>query len=305
MMNQKHYIDIEHIREEDTDLRYRNTQLFKPGDIISITEKFDGSNLSIGWDSETNDIAVFSRNRQLSILSDMRGAYVYAMKLNKKAFSDNPDYIWFGEWAVSNKIKYDAQNMSKWRIFDIYDRNEKVWLTPEKVKSFCFKYSMEYIHELYYGPFISWEHCRSFMNSPAYGDRQEGIVVRNVSKMYSGLKYPWILKIVNDDFKESMKTRVRIVDPEAEEAKKAARTLVESIVTRNRVEKMLYKMIDGGILPEKLQPTDMRTISLNLPKLINDDCLKEEKEIVMECGGYWGKICAIVCMEHAKSIVLE
>ena len=71
-MDQKHYIDIEHIREEDTDLRYRNTQLFKPGDIISITEKFDGSNLSIGWDSETNDIAVFSRNRQLSILSDMK-----------------------------------------------------------------------------------------------------------------------------------------------------------------------------------------------------------------------------------------
>ena len=43
-MKQKHFIDIQNIREEDTELRNRNTYAFDEPCIIQITEKYDGSN---------------------------------------------------------------------------------------------------------------------------------------------------------------------------------------------------------------------------------------------------------------------
>ena len=41
-MKQKHFIDIQNIREEDTELRNRNTQAFDTECTIQITEKYDG-----------------------------------------------------------------------------------------------------------------------------------------------------------------------------------------------------------------------------------------------------------------------
>lgn len=299
-------MDIQNIRETDTDLREANCKGFEVGNIISITEKFDGSNLCIVWDSERGEVAAFSRNKELSLLDDMRGAYSYALlSLNKKAFSDNPTYYFFGEWAVKNKIQYDPENMKKWRVFDIYDSATQTWLAPDSVKDICKQYDLEYMHELFYGEFISWEHVKGFMNMPAYGSVQEGVVVRNITKLNSDDKYnPWIIKLVNLAFKESMKTKEKIVDPDQEKAKEEARALVESIVTRNRVEKEIYKMINEGLLPEKLDRSNMREISKMIPKRINDDCLKEESEIVAQCGEFWGKLCAYTSMMHVRTIVL-
>lgn len=46
----KHYVDIENIRDSDTDFVRQNTGAFQPGDIISITEKIDGSNASFTFE---------------------------------------------------------------------------------------------------------------------------------------------------------------------------------------------------------------------------------------------------------------
>lgn len=45
------------------------------------------------------------------------------------------------------------------------------------MKEFAKEYGFNYVHELYYGEFISWEHCFSFANSPMYGEQQEGIAI--------------------------------------------------------------------------------------------------------------------------------
>ena len=311
-MKQKHYIDIQNIREEDTELRNRNTQAFDESCNIYIQEKFDGSCASCCYDPETDQMVAFSRKQKLDISKNLNGFWNYVQALPEKAvelFKAYPNFVVFGEWNNKNKIVYDdTGKISHWYVFDIYDKETCQWQYQPIVKLFCEKAGLEYINVLYSGKFISWNHVRSFLNSPAYGPKQEGIVVKNMTKLQDwdpdDVKAPCYLKIVNESFKESMKTKEKIIDPEKENAKAEAQKMMESICTVKRKKKELYKMRDEGILPEKIEPTDFRTIAQNLPKRIYMDLLKEEKEIVIACGEYASKACHGIVMSIAKDLVL-
>ena len=310
-MKQKHFIDIQNIREEDTELRNRNTYAFDKPCKIQITEKFDGSNACACWDDETNQMVAFSRKQELSFNNTLNGFWNFVQEFSediKALFKEHSSWRVFGEWSNKNKIIYnDTGKVKHWYVYDIYDINLGLWLEQDTVKDFCKLANLEYIHELYCGDFISWEHCKSFMNSPAYGDRQEGIVVKRADLDNwddHDIKAPCYLKIVNEDFKESMKTKEKIIDLEKENAKNEARKIMESICTKNRIEKELYKMRDEGILPDKIEPTDFRTVAMNLPKRIYEDFLKEELELVQQCGEYGGKMCQQVSMSIAKDLIL-
>ena len=309
-MEIKKFVDIENLRDADVDLgggitRKRNDLAFHVGDIISITEKVDGSNASISYDAESGGIAAFSRRLPLTFDNTLAGFYNYAQSLDPNDYKDTPDYSIFGEWLRKNKITYNPDMINKWYVYSIYDRKAGKWLEPDVVKEFVAKHNLEYVHELYYGPFISWDHCRSFCHTPAYGDTQEGIVIRNITALHDeSCRYPHILKIVNEDFAEVMKKRPKVVDPEVEAAKAEARMLMESIVTTNRVEKILFKLRDEGILPEEITPEDMGIVAKNLPKRVYEDCIKEEKEVVERAGEYAGKMSASIAMTIARNILL-
>ena len=301
----KHFIDIENLREEDTELRQGNGKGFEVGDIISITEKVDGSNCSIMYDSDSETLLAFSRKQKLTINKTLQGFWDFAQSLGVKPFAEHPSWIIFGEWNGTNKIRYLPEFTKIWIVYDIFDTETEKWLSQSVVKMWCEQYGFRYINELYYGEFISWDHCKTFLHSPAYGDRQEGIVVKNQTKLNNPeSRLPFYLKIVNEDFKESMKTREKVIDPEAEAAKAEALQIVESIVTRNRVEKELFKMRDEGIVPAKIEPSDMKIVASYLPKRIYEDCMKEEKELVLAAGDYFSKMCSSVTMKHARDIIL-
>jgi len=102
-----------------------------------------------------------------------------------------------------------------------------------------------------------------------------------------------------------MKTHEKIIDPEKENAKAEAQKIMESICTKNRIEKELYKMRDEGIIPEVLAPTDFKIIAKNLPKRIYDDLIKEENELVVACGEYAGKTCSALTMKLVKELIAE
>ena len=318
---QKKFIDIDYIREDDlvigkkddgTDaIRPKNTGAFEPGDIIQITTKIDGANASIAWDETTSKLEIFSRTNLLNSPGALRGFYDYVKtEIEPKTdWSIYKDFVFFGEWCVGHTIKsYNKEWFNKWRVYDIWCKSTGCYVSQEQVKAICKQLSLNYIEELYYGPFISWDHCRSFLSkSTAYGPEQEGIVIKNQSKLNNeNNKAPAYLKIVNECFKESQHSKKdkKTLDPEVEAAKAEAVKLAASIVTEARVRKLILKLVDEGLVPAELQPKDMGTVMKQLPKRCFDDCLKEESETVKQLGEFAGKFIAAEAAKQARKIVV-
>lgn len=305
-MEQKHFMDIERVKFGD-ELTLSNTGGFEVGDIIQITEKWDGSNASIRYDEESGCLVAFSRKLRLDFNKTLSGFWNYVQSLNPEDYKNTPNYVIFGEWGVKNAIKYDQEHYGKWYVYDIYDVENQIYLPQSEVKKFTQEHGLTYIHVLYEGEFISWEHCMTFCNSPAYGNMQEGIVIKNQTKLNSpNIRVPFVLKIVNECFSEVKKDnhRQKIEDPQKIREREHAQGIVDMIVTKRRVEKELYKMRDEGIVPEKIAPQDMKIIAQNLPKRIYDDCLKEERELVSSAGELFGKLSASKAMAFAKEVIL-
>ena len=317
---QKKFIDIDYIREDDlvigkkadgTDaVRPKNTGAFEPGDIIQITTKIDGANASVAWDETTGKLEIFSRTNLLNSPGALRGFYDYVKTEvePKTDWKKYDGYVFFGEWEVHHTCNYNKDVYGRWYIYDIWDKMSGKYCSQDFVKQFCKDHNFDYIEELYYGPFISWEHCKSFLNkSTAYGPEQEGIVIKNQTKLniekLSGSIY---IKIVNKKFKEAQHSNKapKPIDPIKEAEKQKATKLASFVVTEARARKIILKLIDEGKLPEVLQPKDMGLVMKQLPKLMFDDVFKEEPETVKLLGEYAGKFIAAETAKQARKIVI-
>ena len=311
---QKKFIDIEHIRRDDIDLgngvvRKNNVAAFEVGDLIQISEKIDGANASVAWNEDEGKLEIFSRTNLLNGADGLRGFKPYIeTKFDKYAFSKLKGLVIFGEWCVSHKVQYAKDWYNTWKVYDVYDKNAKNYWPQAAVKQLCEDHGLEYIHALYEGPFISWDHCRSFMHANSYGNSQEGIVVKNQSKLCrSDIHWPKYLKIVNDEFKESMVKKAkekRTIDPEQLKEEQEANALMASVVTEARISKLLLKLVDEGKLPKDLRPKDMATACKLIPKMAWEDVLKEEKEIVDKVGVYAGKACSKLAIAICRKIII-
>ena len=100
-MKQKHFIDIQNIREEDTELRNRNTYAFDKPCIIQITEKYDGSNACACWDFETNSMVAFSRKQELNFQNTLNGFWNFVQDFSDEIKS------WFqkySDWRIAYRV---------------------------------------------------------------------------------------------------------------------------------------------------------------------------------------------------------
>lgn len=302
----KHYIEIQKVREtdvivDDTLTLPKNTDAFKPGDIISITEKIDGANSSIYYDAQEDRLRCFSSRNELDFSNQLRGFLTFVQMMDKEPFAKYPEYIFFGEWLVKHSVIYDENNYNKWYLFSVYDTQTGHWLPQSFVKQFAEEFGFQYVHELYYGEFVSWEHCISFADTPSYGEQQEGIVIKNQTALEEN-RGPHILKYVNPSFKETQKRnhRQKLEDPNKIKEKQVAEEYMRMIVTDARVMKMFHKLIDEGIIPEQFSLEDMKMVARNLPRRVYEDCVKEEMEILQKAGEHGGKLCNKVTMEIIK-----
>ena len=316
---QHKFVDIDYIREEDlvigkkedgTDaVRPKNTGAFEPGDLIQITTKIDGANASIAWDETTGKLEVFSRTSLLDKPGALRGFYDY-MKTEiepRLDMSEHPDIVVFGEWLVPHSVSYNKEAYGRWYVYDIWNKKLGGYMAQSVVSGFCREYGLDYAEELYYGPFVSWDHCRSFIGkSKAYGPEQEGVVVKNQTKLYDETRgAPAYIKIVDEKFKESHKVKAkRELSPEEAAAKERGTTLAASVVTEARVRKIILKLVDEGKLPSELGPKDMGAVMKQLAKRVFDDCLKEEPETVKAIGDGAGKVVAAEAAKQARKIVI-
>ena len=293
-MEHKKYKDIERLKESFYDG-------FRVGDIISITEKIDGANSSYQYDKETDELISFSRRRTLDFNNTLQGFYEYVSKLDKDKYKKYSNLRFFGEWLVKHTIVYKDDAYKNFYCFDIYDTEKGEYLLQTDVKQLCGELNIIYVPEFYYGEFQSWEHVKSFVGKSEYAiDSGEGVVIKNDSRINSDDRIPYFTKIVAEDFAE--KKKVKVQDLSKLEQRSKYQALVESIVTEPRVRKQLNILIEDDLIPSDWDEHNMKTIAQSIPRMIYNDCIKEEKETVDMIENF-GKFSGKISMDIVRKIL--
>ena len=259
-------------------LGHRSTVgVLNEGDYITITEKLDGANASLKLNEE-NKIDGFSRNGPVNESNTLRGYYNW-IKDNIKPELLNPKYRYFGEYLASHKIQYKPECYQKFYLFSIYDDDLQEYLSDDITESEAIRLGLNIVPILYKGQYISFEHLMSFVGKSDMAiNFGEGIVVKNV-KYKDKYGHQCFVKLVHEEFVEIQKQKPpkdpnRPATPEQEFA--------NMCVTKARVDKMLYKLVDEGVLESDFGIEDMRLILQNLGNRIYEDILKEESDSLPE-----------------------
>ena len=294
----KHYMDINRIKE-------KYTSAFTVGEKVVVQTKIDGSNASFTYNPATNSIVAFSRKTRLSPENNLRGFYDLAIGLPVdivKQVTQNGRFIIFGEFLVAHTVKYPEEMYNKFYMFDVWDTEDEIYLPYEESKEVFYAFhrltndafhsTFRYVPLVYCGPFCGWAETMKLLDAKTTGAQpcEEGIVIKSQERFEDDSRSPIYLKIVNEKFSEVHDTKPKkVVDPAILAAREEEEKRVATIVNYERVNKMLFKLIDEGIVPVNWDEKSMGIIMKNMPRRIVEDCIKEEPEIVESCE-HFGKI---------------
>lgn len=271
----KKYIDV---------IRYGKSStngVINEGDYITITEKIDGANASFRLD-ETNPLGIscYSRNTPLTEENRLRGFYDWVIE-NIVPIKDklNPNYVYFGEWNVSHIVQYKPEIQKKFYLFSIWNEEGELhkYESDEVVKYEAGRLGIDTVPYFYEGEFISYEHMLSFVGKSdltVEPNTGEGIVVKNV-KYFDKYNKQCFVKLVSEKFAEVNKQKA----PKNPNIDKEFLDLIKSVLTKARVEKLLYKLVDEGVLVEDFTIKDLGMILKNLGNRAYEDIIKEESEL--------------------------
>lgn len=306
----KKYIDIERCKQ-----KYAET--FNVGENIVIQEKIDGSNASIRYDEESGTLKAFSRRLELNSENTLNGFWDYVQSLSIPRFKEvlGSRYIIFGEWmGAKHAIKYPEDVYGKFWMFDVWDTQTEQYLPYEEIRGFYGRLlgydngqnKFNFVPVFYIGKFESWEKTMELVGKTEVGAEPvgEGIVIKRQDCLDSkSSRLPFYVKIVSEQFSEVHKSKKqKAIDPAAIAKKEANIALAATIVTQPRVQKMLYKFIEDGLLPQDWDEHNLRDISKILPNAIYKDCVKEESEIVQQVEDF-GKIAAKLSMSIVRDLI--
>ena len=303
----KHFRDIQVVQVTGIDAEPNDGAFYK-GDRIQVTEKIDGANASVMWNMYDEKLMIYSRKEELHPGNTLRGFYEYALGLNTEKLSSFAHYVIFGEWLVPHAVGYNKDAYMQWYVYDIWDTLLKRWMPQDFVQMVCEVCGLNYIHVIYEGPFISWDHIKELAKGPsAYGAAtMEGVVVKNLSRLNDPQpRAPKYLKYINESFAENKKHPFREVDPEKEAAKVTAHELMATVCTLERVRKEIFKCIDEGLLTPPFGPESLPAIAKLVPKRIYQDLVKEENSTLQACGEYAGKMSGSMTMQHVRALLLS
>lgn len=273
MKNIKVYTDIKRYGHKST------LDVLKVGDYITITEKIDGANASFTLDMDNIlGVSSYSRNNILTPEKDLRGFYGWVEK-NVVSIKDklNPNFRYFGEWLVSHKIKYPDTALNKFYLFSIWDEVSGTYVHDDVVQSEAKRLGLTTVPYLYKGAFISIEHLMSFVGKSMIipeGEGGEGIVIKNIDYKDKGGNQVFV-KIVREGFSEIKTKKPHSPMPLTKEDE-----VVVMLLTPARVEKMLHKLVDEGVLTEDFDIEDMGTILKNINVRLIEDIYKEEMDML-------------------------
>lgn len=296
----KKYMDIGRLKPRDLDG-------FEVGDLIYVQEKIDGANFSIKYDEESDSIKAFSRKKELDFKETLRGAWEFSQSLDKELVKEvlGNDLILFGEWLVKHSVPYPEDKYQKAYFYDVYDSVNELYLPQDKTTEIIDRLGLLKVPLFYVGEFTSWEAINSLLGKTQMGGEYgEGVVIKNMTKLNnSNTRLQFYVKSVCEQFCETKSHKIKMVDVDAINERAILRELTSSIVTLARVEKILNKFVDEGLLEEDWDEKSMSIIAKNLGRRVYEDCIKEEEDIVKQVGEKFGKFASSISMEYAKDIL--
>jgi len=240
---------------------------------IVIMEKIDGANAS--FKREGDKVIAFSRNNPLDETNTLRGFYNWVQE-NVKVEDLEEGIIYFGEWLVRHKLDY-GENENKFYLFDTYNEVANTYLDFKHTKSEAFRLALNLVPVFYEGEFQSLEHIQSFIGKSKLGKVGEGVVVKN---------YDWtdrqgdqqFTKFISDEFAEVKQVKKQRVAPTTD----LLDEFVGMNLTKARVDKILHKLVDEGIIEEDYDITDMGTILKNAGAKVYEDIIEEELDELLK-----------------------
>lgn len=303
----KKYVDIERMKE-------KYFEAFSAGENITVSVKIDGANASFTYDPDTASNKAFSRKTELNESNTLRGFWNLTQQFPidvVKSVTQDGRYIIYGEWLVPHTVKYPEPMYKKFYMFDIYDTVSEHYMPHsftygayEKLKALgC---DIEFVPILFTGTFTSWDDLMKYVGISHTGASpcDEGIVVKSQDRLNDAdnSKSPKYIKIVSEEFSEVHQDHQKLVDPEKLAKRQADEVLATTIVTARRITKGLEKLIEDDIIPEDWDEKSLGIIAKHLPRLIYNDCIKEEPETVAQIKNF-GKICGSLTMKLAREAV--
>ncbi len=257
------------MRKYESITRYgkkRTNKMFESGEELIVEEKLDGANASMLL--EDGKVRCFSRNNELDAHNTLRGFYEYA-----QGFADKMEagYIYYGEWLVPHKIQYRQGCIKEFYLFDIFDINKDKYLNGMEMTSLGNKCGFIFVPTFEIGYFTSVDDVKKYVGRSQLSSEGEGVVVK-----YWNSDKRDAVKIVSEKFQEMKGMKPQKVKSN----KDGLQQFVEATVTEARVEKLINKLVDEGVIPEEYDITDTGDILRNLGNRLYNDILEEEKDVL-------------------------
>ena len=239
------------------------------GTEVVVMEKLDGANASFGIID--GKLKMFSRNQELNEHNTLRGFYDW-VRHNvdpRKLFVST---IYFGEWLVPHTVQYKKESQCEFYLFDIYDVKTDTYLDWNITVQAAKHLGLRTPEVFFRGELHSMTDVDKYLGRSELTEAPntgEGIVVKD----YEGQQF---VKIVSDKFKETKSIKQPSLD------RTDIGTLIDSVLTPQRVEKLIHKKIDLGLLPTELDITDTGNVLKALSSDVVNDIFEEEMHIFLD-----------------------
>lgn len=240
------------------------------------------SNSSFCLDQENPvGVSCYSRNQILTEENRLRGFYDWVLNnitpIKEKL---NTNYRYIGEWLVSHKVSYQEGAYYNFYLFSIWNEETEQYVHDSIVQLEAKRLGLKTPEYFYEGEYISFEHLMSFVgksNLTLEHDTGEGIVVKNVNYIDRFGKQMFV-KLVSEKFAEVQKQKL----PKNPNKDNSFILTIKSVLTKARVEKLLYKLLDEQLISEDYSIEDMGILLKLLGNRIYEDIHKEEFEIIKD-----------------------
>lgn len=162
-------------------------------------------------------------------------------------------------------------------LFSIWDEEKQEYLPDEIVKLEANKLNIQTVTYFYEGKYISFEHLMSFVgksDKTLEPNDGEGVVVKNVNykDRYGNQVF---VKLVSEKFAEVQKQKL----PKNPNVDSELIEKIKSVLTEARVDKLIHKLVDEGLLIEDYTIENMGEILKKLGSRVFEDIMKEESDL--------------------------